>query len=59
MVRVRGHIGLVELRRDLVQDRVRVTNRLTVALKAYFPQVLQWFADKETTVFVDFLERHG
>ena len=48
---------LVEVRRDLVQDRVRVTNRLTDALKAYFPQVLQWFADKDTTVFIDFLER--
>lgn len=48
---------LVEVRRDLVQDRVRVTNRLTYALKAYFPQVLEWFRDKETAVFADFLER--
>ena len=48
---------LVELRRDLVQDRVRVTNRLTFALKAYVPQVLSWFRDKETAVFADFLER--
>jgi transposase len=31
---------LVEARRDLVQDRVRITNRLTFTLKAYFPQVL-------------------
>jgi len=46
---------LVEARRDLVQDRVRITNRLTYALKAYFPQVLQWFRDKETDVFIDFL----
>lgn len=30
---------LVQVRRDLVQDRVRVTNRLTHALKAYFLQV--------------------
>ena len=29
---------LVEARRDLVQDRVRVTNRLTFTLKDYFPQ---------------------
>jgi transposase len=28
---------LVESRRDLVQDRVRLTNRLTFTLKAYFP----------------------
>ena len=26
-------------------------------LKAYFPQVLQWFRDKETAVFADFVER--
>jgi transposase len=51
---VRALRHLVEVRRDLVHDRVRVTNRLTVALKAYFPQVLTWFRDKETTVFVDF-----
>jgi transposase len=48
---------LVESRRDLVQDRVRVTNRLIYALKAYFPQVLDWFRDKETDVFAAFLER--
>jgi transposase len=48
---------LVEARRDLVQDRVRVTNRLTHTLKSYFPQVLEWFRDKETDVFVSFLER--
>ena len=46
----------VEARRDLVQDRVRVTNRLTYTLKAYFPQVLDWFRDKETDVFAAFLE---
>ena len=48
---------LVEARRDLVQDRVRITNRLTFTLKAYFPQVLEWFRDKETEVFAAFLER--
>jgi len=48
---------LVECRRDLVQDRVRVTNRLIYALKAYFPQVIDWFRDKETDVFAAFLER--
>lgn len=48
---------LVEARRDLVQDRVRVTNRLTYTLKGYFPQVLAWFRDKETEVFVSFVER--
>jgi transposase len=48
---------LVESRRDLVQDRVRLTNRLTFTLKSYFPQVLDLFRDKETEVFVAFLER--
>ena len=48
---------LVEGRRDLVQDRVRLTNRITHLLKEYFPQVLQWFRDKETAVFADFVER--
>jgi transposase len=48
---------LVEARRTLVQDRVRITNRITAALKAYFPQVLDWFRDKEAAVFADFVER--
>jgi len=48
---------LVEVRRDLVQDRVRVTNRLTNVLKSYFPQVLSWFRDKWTDVFVEFVAR--
>jgi transposase len=48
---------LVEARRDLVQDRVRVTNRLTFTLKDYFPQIVDWFRDKETDVFAAFLER--
>jgi transposase len=48
---------VVEDRRALVEDRVRLTNRLTNALKAYFPQVVDWFRDKETAIFADFLER--
>lgn len=48
---------LVVARRDLVQDRVRLTNRITYLLKEYFPQVLQWFRDKETAVFADFVAR--
>lgn len=48
---------LVEARRSLVEDRTRVTNRITSALKAYFPQVLGWFRDKEAGIFADFLER--
>jgi len=48
---------LVEARRTLVNDRVRLTNRITAALKAYFPQVLGWFRDKDAAVFADFVER--
>jgi len=46
---------LVEHRRRLVGDRVRITNRLTQALKMYFPHVLQWFPSKETMLFCEFV----
>ena len=48
---------LVEHRRRLVADRVRITNRLTSALKTYFPQVLQWLPNKETQLLCDFLSQ--
>lgn len=48
---------LVEHRRSLVADRVRVTNRITATLKLYYPQALDWFESKNTLVFCDFLER--
>jgi transposase len=48
---------LVEARRGLVHDRVRITNRITSALKEYFPQPVEWFRDKETEVFAAFLQR--
>jgi transposase len=48
---------LVEQRRGLVDDKVRITNRLSYALKQYFPQALQWFKDKDTVLFCDFLSR--
>jgi transposase len=46
---------LVEHRRRLVGDNVRLTNRLTATLKNYSPHALQWFDDKDTTLFWDFL----
>jgi hypothetical protein len=46
---------LVEHRRRLVGDKVRSTNRLSSTLKNYFPHVLQWFHDKDTAIFCDFL----
>jgi transposase len=45
----------VEFRRRLVEDKVRLTNRLTSALKNSCPQVLSWFSDNDTTIFCDFL----
>src|SRR5215471_4627558 len=54
---MRALAQLVESRRRLVGDKVRLTNRLTSALKNYFPQVLQWFDDKDTPLFCDFLRR--
>jgi hypothetical protein len=44
-------------RRRVVGDTVRLTHRLTSALKHSFPHVLQWFPDKETVLFGDFLRR--
>jgi transposase len=48
---------LVEQRRRLVGDKGRITNRLIYALKQYFPQAVEWFKDKDTAVFCDFLSR--
>src|SRR6266478_7154807 len=48
---------LVAHRRRLVGDKVRCTHRLTSTLKNYFPQVLQWFPEKDTAIFCDFLSR--
>ena len=52
---MRALAQLVEHRRRLVGDKVRLTNRLTNALKNYFPHVLQWFQEKDTGIFCDFL----
>jgi transposase len=48
---------LVEHRRRLVGDRTRISNRLTALLKAYFPQVLDWFPDIRTQLVCHFLLR--
>jgi transposase len=54
---MRALAQLVEARRRLVGDKVRITNRLTSALKNYFPHVLRGFEDKDTVIFCDFLSR--
>ena len=48
---------LVEQRRRLADDKVRYTNRLGSALKQYYPQALDWFADRDTVLFCDFIAR--
>jgi len=48
---------LTEQRRRLVNDRVRLTNRLRNALKQYYPQALEWFDRIETRLFCDFVRR--
>ena len=45
---VRALAQLVISRRKLVQDRVDLTNTITGYLKNYFPQVLDWFKEKDT-----------
>jgi len=46
----------VESRRMLVGEKVRLINRIIAALKNYYPQVLDWFEDKDTKVFCEFVE---
>lgn len=48
---------LVEDRRRLVEEKTRQTNRLTARLKLYFPQVLEWFAEVDSVLVGDLLQR--
>lgn len=54
---VRSLAQLVEYRRKLVQDRVDLTNRITTTLKNYYPHVLDWFKEKDSMIFCNFLLR--
>lgn len=54
---MRALVQLVHDRRRLVSDKVRITNRLSNALKNYFPQPLEWFEEVDTVLFCDFLSR--
>ena len=56
-VEMRTLASLVEQRRRLVNDRVRITNRLRYTLKQYYPQALEWFDRIDTPLFCDFIER--
>jgi transposase len=54
---MRALAQLVEYRRRVVGDTVRITHRLTRTLKNDCPHVLHWFQEKDTTIFCDFLSR--
>ena len=56
-VPMRKLIALVEQRRKFATDQGRVVNRLSHALKQYYPQVLEWFSHHNTVVFCDFVTR--
>ncbi len=56
-VAMRTLLSLIEQRRELVDDKTRVTNRLGNALKQYYPQALDWFEQRDTILFCDFLSR--
>jgi transposase len=56
-VEMRMLMTLVEQRRKLMNDRIRITNRLRNALKQYYPQVLDWFDRIDTSLFCDFIQR--
>ncbi|MBW1891980.1 MAG: IS110 family transposase [Deltaproteobacteria bacterium] len=56
-VKMRTLLYLVEQRRRLVGDKTRYTNRLGNALKQYYPQALDWFEQRDTVLFCDFITR--
>ncbi len=56
-IEMRTLMTLVEQRRKLMHDRVRITNRLRNALKQYYPQALEWFDRIDTPLFCDFIKR--
>jgi transposase len=56
-VEMRTLAALVEQRRRMVGDRVRLTNRLRNTLKQYYPQTLEWFDRIDTKLFCNFIER--
>ena len=55
--KMRALATMVEKRRSLVGERIRITNRLRCALKQYYPQVLEWFDHIDTPLFCAFVKR--
>ena len=56
-VEMRTLMTLVEQRRRLMNDRIRITNRLSNALKQYYPQALDWFDHIDTPLFCGFIKQ--
>lgn len=54
---IRALAQLTEYRRKLVQDRVDLINKITATLKNYYPQVLDWFKEKDSLIFCDFIQK--
>jgi transposase len=54
-VEMRKLMTLIEHRYTVLCDQGRVANRLGHALKAYYPQAFEWFREKNTVLFCDFL----
>lgn len=48
---------LVEFRREVVAQRVALTNQLTQVLKDYFPQALDWAGDLDRMMACEFLSK--
>ena len=48
---------LVEFRREVVNQRVALTNQLTQLLKDYFPQALDWAGEIDKVMACDFLSK--
>jgi transposase len=53
----RGLQKLVEFRREVINQRVAFTNRLTQVLQEYFPQALDWGGEIDRVMFCDFLTK--
>jgi len=44
-------------RKAFVNEKVKLSNKITAALKAYYPLALAIFADRDTAIFCNFIER--
>jgi hypothetical protein len=54
---IRSLAQLVEYPQSLVQDNVNLSNKITTTLKNYYPQALEWFKEKDTVIFCDFIRK--